>query len=69
MNAATDKNTVTNNELDELFHSCETVEGVKWLIMALMENPNPIENNSLAVLYRALESAESKIKTVYNAHK
>lgn len=64
MNTATDKNTITNFELDELYKACETVEGVKWLILALMESPNQIENSSLSVLYNALESAEDKIKGV-----
>lgn len=64
MNAATDKKTLTNEELDNLGLALESVEGVKGLILALMESPNPVENNSLSVLYNALESAEDKLKII-----
>lgn len=68
MNAATNKNTLTNEEFDNLALALESVEGVKWLILALMESPNPAENNSLSVLYNALESAEDKLKATIKNH-
>lgn len=62
MNANTIKTNLENQ--DQLAHVIESVSGIKWIILALMESPNPVENSSLSVIYDALESTENTIKAI-----
>lgn len=49
---------------DILHSAIEEIEGVKWLLLALIESPNEIENASMLVLYNSLEKAGVSLKSI-----